>query len=223
MMLVVGAGSYLASTLPSSPIYHNREILFLSRQRPEFAPEKNWIPSSYSVEDGSIARLRELDKVRLVVWLASPCYRSLLVSQEEEQIASAIDSGVKYQTLAIQALLPSMVSRRHGKFVFAGSAGARVGYRGAVTYMQTKAAQAALSLGIGLEYGRLGITSNVLNLGAIDGGLFGTLDKEGRANMMARTSSGEFVNPIDFWSAVEFLEKSPSVNGSEIAVDGGYR
>lgn len=223
MMLVVGAGSFLASTLPSSPIYQNREILFLSRERPDFAPEGNWIPSNYSVGDGSIAKLRELDKVKLVVWLASPCHRSLLVSQQEEQIASAIDSGVKYQTLAIRALLPSMVSRRHGRFVFAGSAGAKIGYAGAVTYMQTKAAQAALSSGIALEYGRLGITSNVINVGVIDGGLFDTLGQEDRSVMVARTSSGKFVEPVDFWSAVEFLEKAPSVNGAEIAIDGGYR
>lgn len=223
MILVVGAGSYLASTLPGLSVFQDREIVFVSRQKPDFASERNWIPSNYSVHDGSLARLHELDGIKLVVWLASPCNRSLLVSQGEEQIASAIESGVKFQTLAIRALLPKMVSNRHGRLIFAGSAGAKVGSKGAIVYMQTKAAQAALSAGIALEYGRLGITANVVNLGVMQGGLFDTLGEGDRSNMMARTASGEFVDPSDFWRAVEYLEKTPSVNGTEISLDGGYR
>ena len=223
MMLVIGAGSYLASTLPSSSIYNDTQFVFFSRQRPDFAGESSWIPTDYAIEDGSLARLRELNDVTTVVWLASPCHRSLLVSQNAEQIATAFDSGIKFQTLAIQALLPNMVSRQHGRFIFAGSAGARAGAKGAIVYMQTKAAQTALSLGIALEYGRLGITSNVLSVGVLNGGLFHTLGEQDRSKMVSRTSSGDFVDPMDFWSTVSMLVNTPSVNGAEIAIDGGYR
>lgn len=223
MILVVGAGSFLAETLSGYCPFDAEPITYVSRRKPDFAMESDWITTEYSIEDGSIQRFRDLREISCVVWLASPCHRSLLVNQSETQIDSALESGTKFQTLAIRALLPEMISRRHGRFVFVGSSGAAVGAKGSVVYMQTKAAQSALSKGLALEYGRLGITSNVVNIGLLKGGLYDSLGETEKTAMLLRTPSENFVNPEDFWSMVKLLNNNGSVNGAEIAIDGGYR
>lgn len=223
MILIVGAGSFLAGTLSSSNLFEGEPITYVSRGKPNFAEESNWICTEYSIDDGSIEGLRAITDVTCVVWLASPCHRSLLVSQSAEQIGTSLDSGTKYQTLAVRALLPDMIKRRHGRFIFVGSSGAKAGAKGAVVYMQTKAAQSALSTGIALEYGRLGITSNVLSVGLLNGGLHDSLGEDEKVAMLLRTSSEDFVDTEDFWSTVKLLNESGSINGAEIAIDRGYR
>ena len=223
MILIVGAGSFLAGTLPSSSRFEGEPTTYVSRKKPDYVPEEHWISTDYSVDDGSIERLSALKDITCVVWLASPCHRSLLVNQSEAQIIAALDSGIKFQTLAIRALLPQMINRRYGRFVFVGSSGAAAGARGAVVYMQTKAAQRALSAGIALEYGRMGITSNLINVGLLNGGMFESLKEEEQAAMLRRTPSENFVDPEDFWSVVAILNSNSSMNGAEIAIDGGYR
>jgi len=223
VILIVGAGSFLAGTLPSSRRFEGEPITYVSRKKPDFVPEGHWISTDYSVDDGSIERLSALTDVTCVVWLASPCHRSLLVNQSEAQIITAIDSGTKFQTLAIRALLPQMINRRYGRFVFVGSSGAAAGAIGAVVYMQTKAAQRALSVGIALEYGRMGITSNLINVGLLNGGMFESLREEEKTAMLRRTPSENFVDTEDFWSIVALLNANSSMNGAEIALDGGYR
>lgn len=223
MILIVGAGSFLAGTLSEANLFDGEPVTYVSRTKPDFALESGWICSEYSIADGSIGRLRAITDISCVVWLASPCHRSLLVSQSEAQIATALDSGTKYQTLAVRALLPEMIKRRYGRFIFVGSSGAKLGAKGAVVYMQTKAAQSALSAGIALEYGRLGITSNVLNVGLLNGGSSDLLGEDERTAMLLRTPSAAFVDIGDFWSTVRLLNESTSINGAEIAIDGGYR
>lgn len=222
MILIVGAGSSLIDGVSNLSGRFGENVVYMSRQKPGFIDDESWIKTDYNPDGSSVDRVREIKGLRSIVWLASPMHRGLLVNQERDSVSEALSSGPLFQTLLARVALPQMVTAGFGRFVFAGSSGAKLGSLGAITYMQVKAAQAALSKGLAIEYGSFGITSNVINLGVLDSGLSSGLPHETRSRMLERTPGGRRVSPDDFWSLVSHILANPSLNGAEIALDAGY-
>ena len=222
MLLIVGAGSSLVDEGSDLSGRFGSDVVYMSREKPGFLPDNSWIRTDYNPGGSSLDRVREIKGLKSIVWLASPMHRGLLLNQEYESVKEALSSGPLFQTLIVKEALPQMVASRFGRFIFAGSSGAKLGSLGAITYMQVKAAQAALSKGLAIEYGAFGITSNVINLGVLDAGLSSGLPHETRSKMLERTPGGKQVSSDDFWSLVAHILVSPSLNGAEIALDAGY-
>jgi 3-oxoacyl-[acyl-carrier protein] reductase len=94
---------------------------------------------------------------------------------------------------------------------------------GSLLYTQFKAAQSGLSRGLAIEYGRFGITSSVIQLGYLGGGMSDAVPEPRRIEFLARTSTSNPVTTNDFWSLVDAVIHNSSLNGSEINLDGGFR
>ena len=71
------------------------------------------------------------------------------------------------------------------------------------------------------EYGRFGITSNVLINGYFDTGMFRKLDEKIQKKLIESIPSRRLGSLSNIVNAVEFLMKSDFVNGSTIDIDGG--
>ena len=223
MIVVVGGNSFLAASMPDVLGTANSQVLYMSRARPPFAEPSAWIETSYHVSDGSIDRLVEVGSVSVVIWLASPDARGLFINMSHDQIVEGLSEAILFQTMFAQAVLPKMIARRHGRFIFAGSVGASLGDVGSLLYTQFKSAQAGLSRGIAIEYGRYGITSNLIQLGYLGGGMSDAVPQSRQIEFLARTSTGNPVTKKDFWSLVEAVIYNSSLNGCEINLDGGFR
>lgn len=222
MIVVVGAGSSLVGDAKDLEKALGERILHVSRAKPEGVRSEDWVQTQYDPQDGSIEEIRSFRDISTVVWLASPSHQSLFAMQEDSEINISLVQGVVFQALFVRSVLPQMVVARNGKFVFAGSSRAKFGFAGSLLYMQIKGAQSALSKGLAIEYGTLGITSNVINLGLLEGGMASDLPPGVAKKMMERTSSGKKITAQDFWGLVKYLSTTPAVNGAEIALDGGY-
>ena len=223
MIVVVGAGSFLASAIPDDLRTGNSRVIYLSRKKPPFAQLSDWIETRYHVSDGSIDRLAELESVSSVIWLASPDARGLFVNSSLHEIVEGLSEPILFQTLFSQALLPGMMARKHGRFIFAGSVGASLGDVGTLLYTQFKSAQSGLSRGLAIEYGRFGITSNVINIGLLGGGMSSAVPELRQIEFLSRTSKGSPVTASDFWGLVRAVIHNSSLNAAEIDLDGGFR
>lgn len=223
LILIVGAGSNLAESFSSVFDSSKREFVTMSRERPKWQNKGRWINTNYNLSDESIEKLKSIEAPECVIWLASPISRELFVSMPEDAILETLNSGIAYQALLVKTLLPNMISNRYGRFVFTGSVGASLGDIGTTLYSITKSAQSGLSRGIAIEYGRFGITSNVIKLGLMKHGLSSTLPEERLKEFKLRTTSSNYINPMDFWNLVKLLFDSGGINGAELNLDGGFR
>ena len=222
MILVVGAGSSLVSDAQDLEKALGERILHVSRAKPDGVRSEDWIQTQYDPNDGSIERIRSFRDISTVVWLSSPSHQALFAMQEDSEIHTSLVQGVVFQALFVRTILPQMVVSRHGRFIFAGSSRAKSGFAGSLLYMQIKSAQSSLSKGLAIEYGGVGITSNVINIGLLEGGMASDLPPGVAEGILARTSSGKKITAQDFWGLVKYLSTTPAVNGAEIALDGGY-
>lgn len=224
MILLVGGGSSLAAE-GIRRLHPRSGLTVFARNEPQecaTGSDIQWVPTTYSEDDGSIDAVAGL-RPTTVVWLASPFPRGLYLSQSRGEVTDAIRSGIEYQSLFVQEALRSMVKGRMGRFLFVGSRLASLGDEGALLYMVVKGAQKALSKGVALEYGRFGVTSNVIELGPLDHGYARGLSNERVAEYRDRSSRRSFVSASEFWDLAVALLDTPGVNGTEVVCDGGFR
>ena len=71
------------------------------------------------------------------------------------------------------------------------------------------------------EYGRFGITSNILELGYFENGLINTFNEEKINQIITQTSSKRLGIVDDIIAAIEFIEKSNFYNGEILKLNGG--
>lgn len=138
----------------------------------------------------------------------------------------------------LSALLAErMKDRRWGRFIHIGSLAAGVGLPMCPSYAATKAALAAISSSLAKQYGRHGITSNILGVGVIAnmaetiGSDAGQSVSDATYDFMTTIPDGHYhINPIGrsgtpeevaFMVTVLASPRSSYVNGALVRVDGG--
>ena len=163
----MGAGSSLVTSGTHLEDLFGDEVLFVSRSLPPYVKSSRWVASRYDPLDNSIAAVSKFRNITTVIWLASPLDKTLFAMQTPGEIQTSLSQGILFQALLVREILPQMIVAKHGRFIFAGSSQAKAGVSGSLLYMQIKSSQSALSRGLAIEYGRLGITSNVINIGVL--------------------------------------------------------
>jgi len=118
-------------------------------------------------------------------------------------------------------LLPLMIEKRWGRFIFITSTGGMRGDIGTVSYSTSKTALIGFSKVISKEYARFNITSNILSLGTFDTGMFHKINDNKKKEILKSIPSKKVGNISNIVNAVEFINKSDYVNGSIISIDGG--
>jgi NAD(P)-dependent dehydrogenase (short-subunit alcohol dehydrogenase family) len=224
VIVLMGGGSSLAAE-GLKRLRTRSSLAVFSRSEPQGGATSvgcEWVPTTYSEDDGSLGAVARL-RPDTVIWLAAPFPRGLYLGQSRDEIRDALRSGIEYQSLFVQEALRYMVKARMGRFIFVGSRLASLGDEGALLYMVVKGAQKALSKGVALEYGRFGVTSNVIELGPLDQGYARGLSNERVAEYRSRSSRRFFVSPTEFWDLAISLLDTPCVNGAEVVCDGGFR
>ena len=115
-----------------------------------------------------------------------------------------------------------MISEKWGRIIHISSIVGNNGTNGTIAYSTSKTGLVGMSRVLSKEYGRFGITSNVLIPGYLNTGLISSLSKEAKSKILKKIPSNKFGDPVNIVNAVEFLIKSDYVNGASINIDGGY-
>lgn len=129
----------------------------------------------------------------------------------------------------LRELLPGMVNRQFGRIVLIGSVYGAVapdfdlypkGHIPPPAYGAAKAALVALAKWVAVRCGTRGVTCNVVSPAGVVGSVN---DAAFRRRLERRMPTGQLVAPADVARAVRFCLQTPSLNGHELVVDGGWR
>lgn len=229
MIVLVGANSWLASKIGPILSQHD-ELMLIGRRLPEWAQRQDsglasrisFTYTSYSAGDGDFPRVLDVDSKLTIVFIGIGVTPGLLAHLEIPEIRDCLDSHLAFPMSLIQAALPTMIVAKFGRVIFIGSSQGSKGIIGATLYTTIKAAQKGLSRSISSEYGRFGITSNVIDVGYLGAGGQADFLTAATKNLFSRsTPSGKFVDPKDVASTILHLIGNSSISGQVVRVDAG--
>jgi 3-oxoacyl-[acyl-carrier protein] reductase len=122
-----------------------------------------------------------------------------------------------------QAVLPAMISQRHGRIINVASLSALLAPPGQANYAAAKAGVVALTQSLAKEVARIGITVNAVCPGFVETEALAHLAGDERKAAEMRIPIRRFGRPAEVAAAVRFLagEDASYITGSVLKVDGG--
>jgi len=173
------------------------------------------------------AVLDEFDDIQVLVNNAGINRNGLAVSVSDADWQETLQTNLTGPFLLSRSLVPHFLGARFGRLIHISSV-AMHGASGQVSYSASKAGLIGLSGALAREYGARGVTSNVLVLGLMDGGMAGGSGADAASDANRRTWNS--LCPArregglsEVSGLVAFLasEGSAFVNGQAIGVNGG--
>ena len=155
----------------------------------------------------------------IVIHLAAVKIDELAVVVNEANWDKVMDVNLKGNFLLTRELLPIMIKEKWGRIIHIISSG--LGDVGTLTYSISKFGLLGMSEVLAKEYARYGITSNILQLGYFQTGMWEKLSQVKKDQLLNQIPSKKLGNPINIVNAINFIIDSPFVNGSVVNVDGG--
>lgn len=181
------------------------------------------VRDSAAVERVGDAVLDDFDKVEVVVCNAGVNLNGLAANMSDDDWKFVIDTNLTGSFYVARQFLPTLVSHRFGRLIFMSSLG-RNGVSGQANYAATKAGLVGLSCTLAKEYGRRGITSNVVAPGFFETDMTrADMSESNRDFWLKYCPIGRIGDPAEVAKVVLFLasEGASYVNGTTIDVTGG--
>jgi|TARA_B100000315_G_scaffold134494_1_gene123952 3-oxoacyl-[acyl-carrier protein] reductase len=145
----------------------------------------------------------------------------LAINTDLKNWNQTIDINLTGSFLITREILKLMIKNNYGRIIFFSSSGALQGARGTSSYTASKAGIIGLSKVISKEYAQFNVTSNVLNLGAFDTGLYKKLNQSLKKKILSTIPSKKLGRLNNISNSIKFLIESEFVNGAVIDVNGG--
>ena len=145
----------------------------------------------------------------------------LVANFDENHWDQIVRLNLKANFLLTKAFLPLMMKNKWGRLVNVSSVAGKTGAIGSAPYCMSKSALYGMSRSIAREYARASITSNVIELGYFDVGLYRDLPQKQKKLLLDQIPSGRLGDPADIVKCIKFLIDAEYVNGAVINVDGG--
>ena len=122
-----------------------------------------------------------------------------------------------------RACLPSMLSNRWGRIINFSGMNAQKGYPGKTAVSVSKHAVWGLTKSLSVEYGRSGITANILAPGTFIDDMGAQNKKTNLKDLCAENPSGRLGHPDDIAGLVAYLcsDEGGYVNGQMLQINGG--
>lgn len=148
---------------------------------------------------------------------------SLLLQMHPESWDRVLRSNLDSAFHGCQAVLPPMISQRHGRIINIASLSALYSPAGQANYAAAKAGLLGLTQSLAKEVARIGITVNALCPGYVDTEALSSMSLEERKAAAARVPMRRFGKPSEVAAAAYFLACSDAayITGSAIKIDGG--
>jgi len=148
---------------------------------------------------------------------------ALLASMQTDVMERQFRTNFWGFTLCTKAVIPFMVQQRWGRIVSLSSVVAAMGNSGQALYAAAKAGLEGATRSLAREYGRRGITANVVSPGLIKTDMTAYLNEAALAAAAAQIPLARVGTPQDVAAVVAFLcsEEAGYVTGQVIHVNGG--
>jgi NAD(P)-dependent dehydrogenase (short-subunit alcohol dehydrogenase family) len=179
-----------------------------------------------SIDELARRVVEQLGKVDILVNAAGITVRRPTIEVSDKEWNEILDTNLNGILRACRAFGPHMIERRYGRVINIGSLTSLVALQEVAAYGASKAAVAALTKSLAVEWAPYGVCVNAilpgvfrtaLNEGLLDG------TERGRELLM-RTPMRRFGQPDELAGAAVFLASDAAsfVTGHLLAVDGGF-
>jgi NAD(P)-dependent dehydrogenase (short-subunit alcohol dehydrogenase family) len=217
-----GIGQKLIETHTSSEkvivTYNSNQI---TTNNPNVTSYKLNLENDKEIEKFS-SYVKELKPLELtIIYLATLSIDNLLLKTEISEWEKVFSINTKGAFLTAKYFIPLMMENQWGRFIFTSSIVSEQSQVGTVSYSSSKCALNGISRSICKEYSRFGITSNIIQLGYFNTGLINKLSPEKRKEILRLIPSKTLGTTDNIHNCIQFIQKSPYVNGSTIKIDGG--
>jgi NAD(P)-dependent dehydrogenase (short-subunit alcohol dehydrogenase family) len=181
------------------------------------------VRKSSTVEQVADQFLDDFGNIDVVVSNAGINRRNLMLSMSDEEWDDVLQTNLTGAFYVCRQFLPTMLANRFGRFVLISSLGYS-GVTGQANYCASKAGLHGLSSAIAKEYGRKGITSNVVVPGFFETDMMrNTMSDLNKAYWLKYCPMARMGELNEVASVVMFLASGAAsfVNGQELPVNGG--
>jgi len=181
------------------------------------------VGNSAAVERVGYQILDDFGSIEVVVSNAGINRPNLLVHMTDEEWSEVLGTNLTGAFHVARHFLPAMIGQRFGRFILISSLGHR-GITGQANYCASKAGLHGLACAIAKEYGRRGITANVVVPGVFETDMTrGGLSSSNREFWVRYCPLGRLGQLDELSKLVTFLASDGAgfINGQEIAVHGG--
>ena len=171
------------------------------------------------------ATLREFGRVDVLVNSAGRTKRAPTLEVTDDDWRAILDTNLEGTLRACQIFGRHMIGQRYGRIVNVASLSSFIAFHEVAAYTASKAAVAALTKSLAVEWARHGVCVNAIAPGVVRTALNAQLlDGTPRGKeLLMRTPAGRFGAPEEIAGACVFLasEAAAFVNGHVLVVDGG--
>jgi NAD(P)-dependent dehydrogenase (short-subunit alcohol dehydrogenase family) len=181
------------------------------------------VGDSAAVERVGDQILEDFGSIEVVVANAGINRPNLLVHMTDEEWNEVVGTNLTGAFYVARHFLPPMIGQRFGRFILISSLGHR-GITGQANYCASKAGLHGLAWAIAKEYGRRGITANVIVPGVFETDMTRDgLSAHNREFWVRYCPLGRLGQLDELSKLVTFLASDGAgfINGQEIAVHGG--
>ncbi len=181
------------------------------------------VRNSSEVEAVGEKVLEDFDTVDVVVANAGINKNNLVVSMSDEEWSEVIETNLSGAFYVCRQFLPTFLANRAGRFILISSLGA-TGVSGQANYSASKAGMLGLSATLAKEYGKRGITSNVISPGFFETDMTREgMSAKNREFWLQHCPVGRLGEISEIAELVSFLASPAAayINGQELEVNGG--
>jgi len=210
-------------------LHRHKQALEVVEQARRLRPEGTCRAYQLDVRDSAAVEkvgdqvLDEFETVHAVVANAGVNVNNLAVSMSDEEWRTVIDTNLTGAFYVCRQFLPTFLGTGFGRIILISSIGA-YGVSGQANYAASKAGLLGLSAALAKEYGRKGITSNVVVAGFFDTDMTREgMSEANRSFWLKYCPVGRVGELGEVSKAVLFLASDGAsfINGQTLGVTGG--
>jgi len=172
--------------------------------------------------DGLVERAGRID---VLVNNAGVIRDNLLPLLEDDDLKTVFETNIEGVFHFCRAVVPYMMSKRHGRIVNRKSVSATKGGRGQTNYAASKGAVEAFTRSLAVEVGRRGLRVNAVAPGVIETEMSQEVRSLAGDEILSNVVLKRYGLPAEIAEAVWFLSSDLSgyITGQVLPVDGGFK
>lgn len=185
--------------------------------------EKNTISCQINNFTEALEEMMQLHKIKKICFIGAGFLEQskLLLQESSESIDAQIQTNIKNYIQLTNLLLPYMMKRKFGRFIYLSSIRSEIGGQGTCIYSASKAFGETFYKVIGQEYGRFGITTGSIRMGYFETRMLNKYDPELKDAKWKKIGLGRFGISKDLTRSIKHIIDSDYINSGVIDLNGG--